>query len=130
MTHRNIGAKNLFGVACALALIASGCSLSSTASDSTTTLPSVTTPSSSDVASSDDSASTSDAVQSAAERYGTDVETTTPPTLTDADTITTAGLGPVRIGHTLEEAQEAARAQQGPQLKVYVVWVWPLLVAE
>ena len=108
MTHRNIGAKNLFGVACALALIASGCSLSSTASDSTTTLPSVTTPSSSDVASSDDSASTSDAVQSAAERYGTDVETTTPPTLTDADTITTAGLGPVRIGHTLEEAQEAA----------------------
>ena len=100
MTHRNIGAKNLFGVACALALIASGCSLSSTASDSTTTLPSVTTPSSSDVASSDDSASTSDAVQSAAERYGTDVETTTPPTLTDADTITTAGLGPVRIGHT------------------------------
>ena len=91
-----------------LAAVATGCSLSSTASDSTTTLPAITT----SETSSDDSAastapSTTSAIQTAAERYGT-TETTTPPTLTNADTITTAGLGPVRIGQTLAEAQEAA----------------------
>ena len=108
MTHRTIDAKKFLGLACALALVASGCSLSSTASDTTTTLPSVTTPSSTDTAAADSSASTSSEVQSAAERYGTETETTAPPTLTNADTITTAGLGPVRIGQTLDEAQEAA----------------------
>ena len=111
MTHRQIDAKKSIGLLCALAIVASGCSLSSTASDSTTTLPSVTTSSSSSssgVATDDDTAANGAAVQTASERYGTDAETTTPPILTNADTITTAGLGPVRIGQTLDEAQEAA----------------------
>ena len=92
---------------CALTVIAAGCSLSSTASDSTTTLPNVTTTEqSTDSAVSEDTTVTTVAIQTAAERYGS--ETTPPPTLTNADTITTAGLGPVRIGQTLADAQEAA----------------------
>ena len=81
----------------------SACSLSSTASDSTTTLPTVT----SSASSSNEAPPTNlSAIQTAAERYGTD--TTIPPILTNSDTITTAGLGPVRVGHTLSEAQDAA----------------------
>ena len=95
------------GLLCALSLLTAGCSLSSTASDSTTTLPNVTTTAlSTDTSVSQDTTSTTAAIQTAAERYGS--ETTTPPTLTNADTITTAGLGPVRIGQTLADAQEAA----------------------
>jgi len=105
MTHKSINTTKILGLLCVVALVTSGCSLSSTASDSTTTLPSMTAASPTDVAA-DDSASSS--VQTAAERYGTAAASTTLPTLTNADTITTAGLGPVRIGHTLKEAQEAA----------------------
>ena len=107
MANRKIHVKKLGGLLCALTFIAAGCSLSSTASDSTTTLPSVTTTAlSTNAATTDDAASTSGDIQTAAERYGS--ETTTPPTLTNADTITTAGLGPVRIGQTLADAEEAA----------------------
>ena len=105
MTHKSIHTKKILGLLCAVAFVTSSCSLSSTASDSTTSLPSVTAASSTDVAT-DDSASSS--VQTAAERYGTDTASTALPTLTNADKVRTAGLGPVRIGHTLEEAQEAA----------------------
>ena len=107
MAYTKIHAKKLIGACCALALVTAGCSLSSTASDSTTTLPSVTTPASStDTAAADETPPTTGVIQTAAERYA--AETTTPPTLTNADTITTAGLGPVRIGQTLADAQEAA----------------------
>jgi len=41
--------------------------------------------------------------------------TTLPAALTEADTVTTAGLGPVKIGMTVEEATLAAgRAMEGP----------------
>lgn len=46
----------------------------------------------------------------------TTTTTTMPPALTEADMVTTAGLGPVRIGMTVEEATLAAgRAMEGPQ---------------
>ena len=84
----------------------SACSLSSTASDSTTTLPTVSSSALSASSSDEAPPTTLSAIQTAAERYGTD--TTIPPILTNSDTITTAGLGPVRVGHTLSEAQDAA----------------------
>ncbi|MDE0874604.1 MAG: hypothetical protein OSA88_12130, partial [Acidimicrobiales bacterium] len=95
-----------------LVLIAAGCSIGSTDSadsaDSTTTLPTVTTSAatSSSSADAEQPSSTTGVVQSAAERYGS--ATTLVPILTNADTITTAGLGPVRIGQLLEKAQSEA----------------------
>lgn len=95
-----------------LVLIAAGCSIGSTDSadsaDSTTTLPTVTTSAATSSSSGDTEqpSSTTGAVQSAAERYGS--ATTLVPILTNADTITTAGLGPVRIGQLLEKAQSEA----------------------
>ena len=107
MVNRKTQVTKLGGVLCALSFLAAGCSLSSTAGDSTTTLPNVTTTAlSTDAATTNDTTSATGEIQTAAERYGSD--TTTPPTLTNADTITTAGLGPVRIGQTLADAQEAA----------------------
>ena len=94
-----------------VALLAAGCSLGTTDSaDSTTTLPTVTTSASasSQTADAAEPSSTTAAIQSAAERYGTETATTLAPILTNADTITTAGLGPVRIGQLLEEAQSEA----------------------
>ena len=45
----------------------------------------------------------------------TTTSTTLPPALTEADTVTTAGLGPVKIGMTVEEATLAAgRMMEGP----------------
>ena len=102
IANRKPTALRLASALIALVALTAGCSLSSTASDSTTTLPSITTS-----ATSSDASSTTSAIQTAAERYGS-TETTTPPILTNSDTITTAGLGPVRVGHTLTEAQEAA----------------------
>ncbi len=100
----NMKARTFSAVIALLAFaLLSACSLSSTASDSTTTLPTVT----SSASSSNEAPPTNlSAIQTAAERYGTD--TTIPPILTNSDTITTAGLGPVRVGHTLSEAQDAA----------------------
>ena len=100
----NMKARTFSAVLALLAFaLLSACSLSSTASDSTTTLPTV----SSSASSSNEAPPTNvSAIQTAAERYGTD--TTIPPILTNSDTITTAGLGPVRVGHTLSEAQDAA----------------------
>lgn len=100
----NMKARTFSAVIALLAFVLlSACSLSSTASDSTTTLPTVT----SSASSSNEAPPTNlSAIQTAAERYGTD--TTIPPILTNSDTITTAGLGPVRVGHTLSEAQDAA----------------------
>ena len=100
----NMKARTFSAVIALLAFaLLSACSLSSTASDSTTTLPTV----SSSASSSNEAPPTNvSAIQTAAERYGTD--NTIPPILTNSDTITTAGLGPVRVGHTLSEAQDAA----------------------
>ena len=100
----NMKARTFSAVIALLAFaLLSACSLSSTASDSTTTLPTVT----SSASSSNEAPPTNlSAIQTAAERYGPD--TTIPPILTNSDTITTAGLGPVRVGHTLSEAQDAA----------------------
>ena len=108
IANRKPTALRLASALIALVALTAGCSLSSTASDSTTTLPSITTSAtSSDGSATSDASSTTSAIQTAAERYGS-TETTTPPILTNSDTITTAGLGPVRIGQTLTEAQEAA----------------------
>ncbi|MCH2633425.1 MAG: hypothetical protein MKZ71_07410 [Acidimicrobiales bacterium] len=100
----NMKARTFSAVLALLAFaLLSACSLSSTASDSTTTLPTV----SSSASSSNEAPPTNvSAIQTAAERYGTD--TTIPPILTNSDTITTAALGPVRVVHTLSEAQDAA----------------------
>ena len=100
----NMKARTFSAVIALLAFaLLSACSLSSTASDSTTTLPTV----SSSASSSNEAPPTNlSAIQTAAERYGTD--TTIPPILTNSDTITTAGLGPVRVWHTLSDAQDAA----------------------
>ncbi|MAW70248.1 MAG: hypothetical protein CL422_00420 [Acidimicrobiaceae bacterium] len=94
-----------------VALLTAGCSLGTTDStDSTTTLPTVTTSKAASSQATDDAqpSSTTAAIQTAAERYGTETSTTLPPLLTNDDSITTAGLGPVRIGQLVEEAQSEA----------------------
>ena len=103
----NMKARTFSAVIALLAFaLLSACSLSSTATDSTTTLPTVSSSALSASSSNEAPPTNLSAIQTAAERYGTD--TTIPPILTNSDTITTAGLGPVRVGHTLSEAQDAA----------------------
>jgi len=110
--------SNLFRVlagSVAVVLISAGCSIGgSDSADSTTTLPTVTTSAvaSSHTSDAEQPSSTTAVVQSASERYGT--STTLAPILTNADTITTAGLGPVRIGQLLEKAEAEAGVELIP----------------